>query len=296
MAKILITGRNSFIGSAFISLSSNRDVKSVSVRNYTSGAVDFSGIDIVIHFAALVHQFKKKDESEYYAVNTSLSLALARDAKAAGVSHFIFVSTVKVYGKWKDDIEPWSEHSDCHPVDPYGKSKLAAEQELAALESPGFCITILRTPIVYGPGVSANILKLIKLTDRIPVLPFGRIANNRHYTFIDNLVSYIDRIIELKASGIFIAMDSTALSTTDLVRLISSKLNKRRLLIRLPSWIIITGVKLYPALFERLYCSFRLNNSETNRILNFEPPFSTEYGIEKTIAGYCSGRQNEKEE
>ena len=105
---------------------------------------------------------------------------------------------MKVYGKFVQGSDPWNEDSYCHPEDAYGKSKYEAELALRKLEDLGFTVSIVRTPIVYGPGVKANMLRLIRLIEKVPVLPFKNVNNSRCYTYSGNLIGYIDRIIEIK--------------------------------------------------------------------------------------------------
>ncbi len=227
MPKILITGANSFIGKNFMRFSKFAEVEEVSLIELNPEDIDFSKYDIILHLAAIVHRSKKNHDAEYFSVNRDLSINVAKQAKAAGVRQFIFLSTMKVYGKFNPGIDLWNEDSPCFPEDSYGLSKYEAELGLKKLEDPNFTVSIIRTPIVYGPGVTANILKLIKLIERFPILPFKKVGNNRHYTYVENLVGFIDRIIEIKASGIFIAMDDEGLSTNDLVILLSTYLHKK---------------------------------------------------------------------
>jgi nucleoside-diphosphate-sugar epimerase len=165
---------------------------------------------------------------------------------------------------------------------------------LKKLEDPDYVVSIVRTPIVYGPGVTANMLKLIKLIEKFPVLPFGKVNNSRHYTYIENLVGFIDRIIALKASGTFIVMDESALSTTDLVMYLSKFLHRKIVLFRFPDFIIKTGVYLIPNFFDRLYRSFILDNTKTKRILNYTAPFSTEEGLASMVSSYSDSRKKTK--
>ncbi|MBK9390230.1 MAG: NAD-dependent epimerase/dehydratase family protein [Bacteroidetes bacterium] len=179
------------------------------------------------------HQSKKTPAEEYYKVNRDLSLQVAENAKNAGVKQFIFLSTFKVYGKLIHPVKI-NEKSPCLPNDAYGQSKYEAEIGLAKLEAVNFKVAIIRTPLVYGIGVKANMLSLLRLVNKMPVLPFGKLNNNRCYTFVENLVAFIDRIIEIEANGVFIAMDEKPLSTTELVNYISKYLDKRTIFFKIP--------------------------------------------------------------
>jgi nucleoside-diphosphate-sugar epimerase len=286
MPKILIIGARSFVGTNFISHSKYKEVSEISLIKNNPQDIDFKGVDVVLHLAAIVHQSRKTPEREYFKVNRDLCLQVANYAKRGGVKHFIFLSTFKVYG----DIIPSSvvlnEDSPCFPTDAYGRSKHEAELGLIKMEEPGFIISIIRTPLVYGVGVKANMLSLVKLVDSSPILPFGGLTNSRCYTFVENLVAFIDRIIEKKASGIFITMDNNSLSTTDLVGMISKNLGKHIYLIKFPDFLLKMAELIMPGVYNRLYGSFKSENKKTLELLDFEPPFSSEEGIKKMTTYY----------
>lgn len=286
MNRILITGANSFVGSNFIKYSKNTEIDEVSLIENETNQIDFSKYDVVLHLVAIVHQSTRINEKEYFKINKDLALQVAKQAKQAGVKQFIFLSTVKVYGKYIPGAGPWSEDSKCDPEDAYGKSKYAAEVELKELENENFTISIVRTPLVYGEHVKANMRSIIKLVEKIPVLPLGNADNKRSFTSVENLVAFIDRIIVKKASGVFIAKDERGLSTTELVKFISKYLGKRVILFPIPRFIIRVSTYIYPRIFDRLYGSFEMENSKTLRELEFKPPFTVEEGIKKMIVAY----------
>jgi nucleoside-diphosphate-sugar epimerase len=288
MAKVLIIGTSSFIGTNFRKVSKNQIIREVSLKDTQPEEIDFSDVEVVLHLAAIVHQSKKIKNSEYLFVNRDLCTRTAKQAKACGVKQFILLSTVKVYGQYIPGSEPWNEDSACYPEDSYGMSKFEAELALRKLEDSDFIVSTVRTPIVYGPGVTANILKLIKLIEKFPLLPFKQVSNSRYYTNIENLVGFIDRIIEIKASGTFIAMDDMPLSTTLLVRHLSNYMHKKVLLFKLPDLLVKIGITLKPEIFGRLYGSFYLDNTKTKKVLNYKPPFTTEEGLAKMISSYLA--------
>jgi nucleoside-diphosphate-sugar epimerase len=284
MIRILITGSQSFVGSNYIRHSKFRSIDEVSLFENTPDKIDFKSYDVVIHLVAIVHQTRQINDAEYFRVNRDLCIQVALEAKKAGVKQFVFLSTVKVYGGFNSNSEHWNESSACFPEDAYGKSKYEAEKILRTLENENFTISIIRTPLVYGEGVRANMKSIINLVQHSSILPLKNVRNKRNFTSAENLVAFIDRIIELKASGTFIAMDRGAISTSVLVKMISENLGKRIYLFRTPSFIIKIGMKVIPSLFERLYGSYEMDNSETLRILGFEPPLSTKEGIKRMIA------------
>jgi nucleoside-diphosphate-sugar epimerase len=291
MNKILITGANSFVGSNYVGYSKNTSIKEISLFENKPEEIDFTQVDIVIHLVAIVHQSKRIQEDEYFKVNRDLCINVAESAKRAGVKQFIFLSTVKVYGEYNPDSGPWDEDSSCLPDDSYGKSKYDAEIALRKMETDDFVVSIIRTPLVYGVGVKANMLSILKLVDRFPILPLADVKNKRSFTSAENLVAFIDRIIERKASGIFIAMDDKPLSTTELVNLISRYLNKKIYLIKMPEIFIRIGKYIIPKIFDRLYGSFEMDNSKTLHKLDFNPPLSTEEGIKKMVASYIENKK-----
>ena len=288
--KILITGKNSFVGRNFISLSKSRDVDEVSLFDNNPEKIDFGKYNIVIHLVAIVHQKKTIPESQYFIINRDLCLKVAELAKKAGVKQFIFLSTVKVYGKFIPGSEPWNEESKCLPEDAYGKSKYEAELALKELEDDSFTISIIRTPLVYGEHVRANMLSIMKLVKWTHILPFKNVNNRRNFTGAENLVSFIDRIIEKRASGIFIAMDEKAISTSELVRMIAENMGKKIIFFKVPDFIIKIGMTVLPNIFDRLYGSFEMDNSKTLKVLDFKPPVPINEGIKKMVKSFKLNR------
>lgn len=289
---ILITGENSFIGKNYFQFSSFKNVKEVSLISKRIDELELNGTDVIIHLVAIVHQTKSIPESEYFKVNHDLCVETAKKAKESGVKQFIFLSTIKVYGEFTEDISEWNEDSECFPIDSYGRSKLKAEFDLRKLEDDSFTVSIIRTPLVYGEGVRANMLSIIQLVNKFPLLPFNSVSNIRYFTYIENLVGYIDRIIEKRASGIFIAMDETPMSTTDLVKDIAINLNKRLILFKLPFFFLKIGLKVKPSIFERLYGSFILNNKKTLSVLDFKPKYTTHEGLRKMVESFKKNLTN----
>ena len=286
MANILITGKNSFVGTNFIKYSRYKQVDEISLIDNQPEEIDYKGYDVVLHLVAIVHQTKAIPEEEYYRVNTELCLRTAYAAKKAGVKQFIFMSTVKVYGPFNPKQGVWNEFSNCNPDDSYGKSKYAAEQALKELEDEHFTVSVVRTPLVYGEDVRANMLSLIKLVENYSFLPLGKIDNRRSFTAVQNLVAFIDRIIEKKASGVFIAKDARDLSTSELVEYIAKYMEKSVRLIAIPGFLIKLSKMVYPKIFDRLYGSFYLENTKTLEQLDFTPPLSIEDGLKNMIQSY----------
>lgn len=284
--KILITGENSFVGRSILGYSKYKDVSEISLIKHAPESIDFKRYDVVIHLVAIVHQKKTIPESQFFIINRDLCLKVAELARTAGVKQFIFLSTVKVYGKFISGSEPWNEQSLCLPEDAYGKSKYEAELALKKLEDNSFTVSIIRTPLVYGAYVRANMLSIMKLVARTRILPFKNVNNRRNFTGAENLVSFIDRIIERRASGIFIAMDEKAISTSELVKMISENLGKKIILFKIPEFIVKVGMIILPSIFDRLYGSFEMDNSRTLKVLDFKPPVAISEGIRKMVESF----------
>ena len=281
--KVLLNGAGGFIGSAFYAtyhdqfaletFSFQKDLEHLSLDN----------IDTVLHLSALVHQMNSADKKDYHDINVTKTVALAKKAKTSGVRHFVFMSSVKVYGE--ESETPYSEQSPCHPKDPYGKSKLEAEKALLALEDESFKVAIIRTPVVYGEGVKANILRLIELTDRYRALPFGGIHNRRSMVYVGNLTHLIAEIIRQEAAGTFLAGDDEPLSTSELITQIAEALEKKCSLF---SFLPLKGLlkMLKPQIYQRLYGDLYVDNAQTKTTLHLTNPYSTQEGITRMVAWY----------
>jgi len=278
MKNILLTGSNGFVGSYFIDNYKDKyNINTFSFLNDDFKDLNLSKINTIIHLSALVHQMGGASKEEYEKVNVRQTIDLAKKAKSSGVKHFIFMSTVKVYGE--ETNIAYDENSDCNPQDDYGKSKLKAEQELLKLEDDSFKVSIVRTPIVYGYGVKANIKSLINLVNKVTVLPFANIKNKRSMIYVGNLCNLIDEIIIQEKEGTFLASDDEPLSTTRLIELIANGLGKKVYFIKIPFFESLLKL-VKPSFHKRLYESLEVDNSETKKVLGFKNKYSVEEGIE----------------
>ncbi len=284
MKKLLLTGANGFIGSYF--QKHYHEVFEIETFSFLSDdfeVLDMNGVEVVVHLSALVHQMDgKANEAEYERVNVTQTLQLAQKAKESGVGHCIFMSSVKVYGEESEGV--YDEDTACHPLDDYGKSKLKAEKSLQNIEDNSFKVSILRTPIVYGYGVKANMLNLINLIKKVPILPLGSIKNRRSMVYIGNLCAIIMAIIKSEKSGIFLAKDDETLSTSDLIGEIALALDKKVFLVSLPFFAFFLQ-KLKLSFYKRLYLSLEVDNTKSKKALNFSAPYRVEEGIKLMING-----------
>lgn len=280
---ILVTGATGFIGHYFTKKYSQKfTIYSFSFQRDNFENLDLTGIETVIHLSALVHQMNGASAEQYERINLKQTIELAKKAKKSGVQHFIFMSTVKVYGE--ETLLPYSENSKCEPEDDYGKSKYNTEQALQELENDDFIISIIRTPIVYGYGVKANIKNLVNLVKKVPILPLGNIDNKRSMVYVGNLCHLIECVIKQRQRGIFLASDDVPLSTNLLIELISKVLNKKVYLIKIPFFeSFLKFIK--PSFHKRLYQNLEVDNSLTKEKLNLKNPYTTEEGINTMIKG-----------
>lgn len=263
---LMITGASGFIGSNFIKrYEKEYNIIPVCLIKNKPEDLNYEGVDTILHLAALVHQMKGAPEEKYFEINRDLTEKLAVEAKKNGVKHFVFYSTVKVYG-YDGDIYNHdfvlTENSPCRPNDPYGQSKYEAEEILRELEDENFKVAMVRPPMVYGEGVKGNMLSLIKLIDRLPVLPFNYDENKRSIIGIENLLYMTHLIITKEARGIYLGTEGEPVSIKEIFEAIESGLNKKRINIRLPKIIFKILYRVKPNIMVRLYgtLSFRQEN------------------------------------
>jgi UDP-glucose 4-epimerase len=280
---ILITGANSFIGSYFKNNSQQFQVNEVDLLAHKPAAIDFSNTEVVFHVAAIVHQDKSIPDSVYFEVNTDLAYAVAQKAKLDGVKQFVFMSTVKVYGENNTESNPWTEDSECHPSDAYGKSKLEAEKRLMELNDDQFKVSIIRTPVVYGVGVKGNIQKIARFIKVGKLIPLKGINNKRAMVYIGNLVALIQEVIKQQKPGIFLAGDGEILSTSLFVKYLIEATGQKRYFITFPLIFQYLIKLLYPGFYNRLFGSMLIDNSKTLNELNFKPPYSPIEGLNEVM-------------
>lgn len=283
---IAISGASGFVGSYLKQHLKEHAITEVNLSRSPLDSYNFRGIDAFVHLAGIAHRPKGTDHDFYFRVNSHLAYSVASKAKREGVAMFVLMSTVKVYCDSPVGSEVFDERSSCNPTDAYGRSKLEAERQVVSLADENFTVAIIRSPMVYGPGVKANMLNLIKLVDRLPILPFGGLNNVRSLVFIGNLAAFIMQVIERRAGGVFIPLDERSVSTFELTRLIAHSLGKKPRFVPLPVFVQRLLKLLAPYQYSRLLGSFQLNNRETENALSFNPPYSVEQGIEITVSWY----------
>lgn len=322
MQDLLITGATGFIASHLLPILAAQDyqITAATRRDFTfselskvssvkvgeiDGETDWrqalQGIDIVIHLAARAHilQDTATDAAaEFQRVNTIGTANLVQQAVAAGVKHFILVSSIGAMTTLSSHI--LTEKSPCQPDTPYGKSKLEAElalQELA--QNSEMTWTILRPTLVYGAGNPGNMDRLIKLVKSGLPLPLGAINNRRSFLYVGNLVDAIARIIShpLSHGQTFLVSDGEDVSTPELIRLLAETLAQPCQLLPIPStllaglaglgttWESWTGIStpFNRGILERLKGSLYVDISHIQQTLDWHPPYTLNQGLQLTL-------------
>lgn len=227
MKKILITGANSYIGTSFEKWLKQWEndylVETISVKDRTWKAKDFSNFDVVFHVAGIAHIKETKENKQlYYKVNRDLVYEVAKKSKEEGVKQFIFLSSMSVYGMKTGVI---SKDTDPKPKSNYGKSKLQAEELIASLQDAEFKIAVLRPPMIYGKGCKGNYVRLEKFALKSPIFP--DIKNKRSMIYIDNLCGFLKLLIDDWNSGLFLPQNDEYVCTSDMVREIANEHGKK---------------------------------------------------------------------
>lgn len=238
MKKILITGKDSYIGNSLENwLMKEPDtykVDIVDMKDELWREKDFSQYDVVFHVAGIAHvSSDSKLKDSYYKVNTELTVQTAKKAKKDGVKQFIFMSSIIVYGNDNGII---TKNIDPNPKDFYGDSKLRAEEEIKGLIDSEFKIVIIRPPMIYGKGSKGNYPRLAKLAKKAPIFP--DIDNQRSMLHIDNLCEFLRLIIQNEEAGLFFPQNQEYVKTSEMVKLIGEVNGRKIRLIKLFNPII----------------------------------------------------------
>lgn len=311
---ILVTGATGFVGSALVAKLARDGTETracvrkidavvpagVQVTRVAGLTADADWSDALVHVDALVHAAARvhvMDDSatdpltEFRRVNVEGTLRLARQAATAGVRRFVFVSSIKVNGEATALGMPFSADDTPAPLDPYGVSKMEAEQGLHELAlQTGMELVIIRPPLVYGPGVKANFLAMMRWLARGVPLPLGAIRNRRSLVCLDNLVDLISVCIDhpWAAGQTFLVSDGEDLSTTQLLRRMGQALAKPASLLPVPPVLLKLGAAMLgkPAIAQRLCGSLQVDITKTRRLLGWTPPVSVDDGLRKVAEAY----------
>lgn len=251
------------------------------------------GVDALVHCAARVHvmQDDAADPLDAYRlVNVEGTLNLARQAATAGVQRFVFVSSIKVNGEASLSGQPFTTDDVPTPLDPYGVSKLEAEQGLRELEAQtGMDVVIVRPTLVYGPGVKANFASMMLWVERGVPLPMGAIHNARSMVALDNLVDLLVTCLKHPAAAgqTFLVSDGEDVSTTELLRRTAQAMGKKALLLPVPAFLLELGAAMLGkrAVAQRLCGSLQVDIEKTRRLLGWKPPLTLNQGLKKAVEG-----------
>ena len=217
MKRILITGEHGYIGTSLAAylnqFPEEYAAELISLRDAAPDSFDFHGVDAIVHAAAIVHRKETKTTQPLYdAVNRDLTAALAKKAKRDGVKQFLFMSTMSVYGM---DTGTVTKDTVPAPKTQYGRSKLSAERRIAPLSDDTFCVTILRPPMVFGPGAKGNPARLRKIAERLPFCP--DFSNRRSMVSIETLCEAIRSSIDAPRAGVFFPQEPSPVATGTLI-------------------------------------------------------------------------------
>lgn len=257
MKKILITGKNSYIGRSVETwLMREPDkyiVDTVDMEDGSWKEADFSLYDVVFHVAGIAHvSSDPKLETLYYKVNRDLTIETAKKAKAEGVKQFVFMSSIIVYGDSRSSKRVIDRNTIPTPNNFYGKSKLQAEEGIKNLEENDFKIVVLRPPMIYGKGSKGNYLRLAKMARRIPIFP--DIVNERSMLYIENLCEFIKAMIDNEETGLYFPQNKEYVCTSELVKTIAEVHGNRILMTRFfnPILKLMLGIGIVNKVFGNL--------------------------------------------
>lgn len=325
MERVLVTGASGLVGRYLIRLllkkgyyvrAISRTEPAICLDNQSSDYyewlhVDFGNesiefdklidnIDHIIHLAAQVHILNdnsKETIETYKKINIEATEKLVQASVNKSAKRFIFLSTIKVNGESSHiidnkEIKKITCADQPVPVDAYSLSKYEAEQKIQDIcKNSHMEFTIIRPPLVYGPGVKANFLRLLKVVYQQLPLPFGAIDNLRSFIYVENLVDILFNCMSNQnaANKIYLIKDID-ISTPELIKTISKSFKKKALMFSLPVKFLklmgnITGKQ---ASVDRLTESLVIDDSEIRKDLEWSPPYTMEYGMKETAEWYLS--------
>jgi UDP-glucose 4-epimerase len=311
--KVLVTGANGFIGTYLCRAleaaaaevvradraSQPCPVEVGAINGATDWAAALPGVEAIVHLAGRVHILKDTCPdplAEFRKANVDPTLNLARQAAQAGVKRFVFISSIAVHGL-TSDRQPFAPQDVPDPHDAYGLSKYEAEQGLKEISAKtGLPLVIIRPPLVYGPGVHANFLRLLKLAASGLPLPLGAVRNRRNPVFIGNLCDLILKCLTHPAAAgqTFLVSDDRDISTPQLLRLLAKAMNKKVRLFPMfaPALRIAGNLTGHSGEITRLCGSLQVDISHTKELLGWTPPFTLEEGIRETVTDYLATQRS----
>lgn len=321
---ILVTGADGFVGQALCqelcrqdrivrgavraqkpgaAADNLRQVKLVSVGSIDGGTdwtAALNGVHTVIHLAGrahVMHENKGDPLVQYRRVNVDGTKRLAQMAARAGAKRFVFMSSVKVNGETTVG-GPFAEDSPPSPKDAYGISKWEAEQALNQFAlSSGLEVVTLRPPLIYGPRVKGNFLRLMQAVARGYPFPLASTRNRRSLIYVDNLVDAILACVESPAAAgnTYLVSDGEDVSTPDLIRLLAGALGVPARLFPCPEVILKFGAALLGKsdAAARLTDSLQVDSSKIRNELGWQPQLTLAQGLEQTAQWYLKAVNGE---
>ena len=310
--QVLVTGATGLVGEAvvFRLLLDKRYTPVAAVRATTrlsglcrivpfdlelpTGMPELRDIDVIVHCAARVHVMNEKGAdglAAFRKINVEGTVRLARRAAECGVKRFIFISSIKVNGEGTPRNKTFKATDLPAPVDAYGISKREAEDALRQVcEETGMELVVIRPPLVYGPGVKANFLSMVRWLDRGIPLPLGAIDNRRSLVAIGNLTDLVLTCIDHPAAAgeIFLVSDGEDLSTTQLLRRTALALGKSARLLPVPAGLLQAAASMVgkSGIAERLCGNLQVDIQRTCELLGWRPPINTEKALRQTVEHY----------
>jgi nucleoside-diphosphate-sugar epimerase len=328
MKKVLATGANGFIGQAICkALSKNGYAVKAAVRSIekvrgendcelsgsrvewievgeigpkTDWGAALSEVEMIVHLAARVHVMTEtagEANKKYRDVNVRGTERLATMAAKSRVKRLIYLSSVKVNGT-KTATRPFRETDQPRPQEPYSVSKQEGEEVLRRISrDTGLETVIVRPPLVYGPGVKGNFLRLLRAVDRGYPLPLAKVWNRRSLIGLGNLVSFIEECINhpLAAGETFLVADGEDISTPELIRRVARVMHRpARLLPFAPSCLRIMGDLLgFRDTLDRVCDSLVVDINKARKLLSWVPPYTIEQELQRTVVWYLD-RESER--
>lgn len=265
----------------------------------TDWSMALQGIETIVHAAGRAHMLRDRAVdplAEYRAVNVAGTVRLASQAASVGVKKFVYLSSIKVNGNRTSLDRGFSAEDRPAAEDPYGQSKMEAEQSLLELaKGTSIDVAIVRPPLVYGPGVRANFLRMLRAVHHRVPLPLASVHNRRSMVSVWNLCDFLTRLIggEAPANRIWMVSDDEDLSTPELLRRIGTALGVSPRLFPCPPGLIrLAGTLLGRGEEAARVCeSLRVDIDDTKSLLGWRPPVSVDEGLRRTAEWYLEPKQ-----